>query len=228
MEESIKYEAEIMLNIWPNLKESRVSRILCLGAHSDDIEIGCGGTLLRLLEELDDLEIWWIVFSGQSVRKKEAEHSAELFLKRAKKKKIIIKDYQDGFFQYRGDKIKNYFEKLKKMYNPDMIFSHYENDLHQDHKFISGITYQTFREQVILEYEVLKYDGDIGSPNTYFFLDPRTCKEKVDLLLKCFNSQNKKHWYSGDAFRSVLRIRGIESRAPSGYAEGFYCRKIAI
>jgi LmbE family N-acetylglucosaminyl deacetylase len=200
-------------------------KILCLGSHCDDIEIGCGGTILRLMESLRNSRVYWIVFSSNPQRAQEASKSADLFLKGATERNIVIKDFRDGFFPFVGKEIKEYFEQLKQEFSPDLIFTHYRNDLHQDHRFISELTWNTFRNHFILEYEVIKYDGDLGSPNFFVHLDESTCYRKIEYLLKSFKTQQVKHWFTEDTFLSLLRIRGIESHAPSKYAEAFYCRK---
>jgi LmbE family N-acetylglucosaminyl deacetylase len=203
-------------------------RLLCLGAHGDDIEIGCGGTILRFLGELKCVEIYWVVLGVNGQRKIEAKKSANLFLKDAKKKKVIIKTFRDGFFPYIGAEIKEYFEGLKQVYSPDLIFTHYRNDLHQDHRLISELTWNTFRDHLILEYEILKYDGDLGSPNLFVHLDARICQRKIDYIRNCFKSQLSRSWFTDDAFLSMLRVRGVESNAPEKYSEAFYCRKMVF
>jgi LmbE family N-acetylglucosaminyl deacetylase len=205
-------------------------RILCLGAHCDDIEIGCGGTILRMLREAggEALSIRWVVFSSDPVREKEADGSANEFLKGAGGKEIITKNFRNGFFPYVAVEIKEYFEELKNSFNPDLIFTHYRDDLHQDHRLISDLTWNTYRNHFILEYEIPKYDGDFGSPNYFVRLSEETCREKVGVILKWFGSQSDKHWFSEDTFLSVLRIRGMESSSRNKYAEGFYCRKLVI
>ena len=146
----------------------------------------------------------------------------------AKKKKVIIKKFKESFFPYIGEEVKYFFEKLKQRISPDIIFTHYCNDLHQDHRLISELTWNTYRDHFILEYEIIKYDGDIGVPNLFVHLDESTCQKKIDLIMDCFKSQKNRDWFTSDAFLSVLRIRGIECRAPEKYAEGFYCRKLVF
>jgi LmbE family N-acetylglucosaminyl deacetylase len=201
-------------------------RLLCLGAHADDIEIGCGGTILRLLEEHDDLEVRWVVLSAAGPRATEASNSAERFLARAKRKSIVIRDFEDGFFPYNGAGLKIFFEELKSAYAPDLIFTHCRNDLHQDHKTVCDLTWNTFRDHMILEYEIVKYDGDIGAPNFFVPLTPSVCNKKVSILLECFTSQSRKKWFTEDMFLSIMRLRGIECNAPQNYAEACYCRKL--
>jgi LmbE family N-acetylglucosaminyl deacetylase len=201
-------------------------RVLCLGAHGDDIEIGCGGTLLRLLNEYPRLDMQWIVFGAHDQRIEEAYASAEEFLKPVGKKKIVVKDFKDGFFPYAGAAIKLYFEQLKEQVSPDIIFTHFRHDLHQDHRLLCELTWNTFRNHLILEYEIPKYDGDLGAPNFFVHLDEQICRRKIAHILRHFKSQESREWFTEDTFLSILRLRGVESRSPYKYAEAFYCRKI--
>jgi LmbE family N-acetylglucosaminyl deacetylase len=201
------------------------SKILCLGAHSDDIEIGCGGTILRFLREEQGTEVRWIVFSARGSRAGEARKSARLFLGDAKRKRVSIENFKDGFFPYIGYGIKTYFEKIKKAYSPDIIFTHFRHDLHQDHRLISELTWNTFRDHFILEYEVVKYDGDLGTPNFFVHLGKDIAAKKIEYLNRCFKTQGQRKWFTDDSFFAILRLRGIESNAPETYAEGFHCRK---
>ena len=203
-------------------------KILCLGAHSDDIEIGCGGTILRLMEEIEEVEVKWIVFSANGKRAAESEKSAKLFLINARKKDVVVKNFKESFFPYIGAEIKDFFEEMKNELTPDIIFTHYRHDLHQDHRLISELTWNTFRDHLILEYEIIKYDGDLGTPNIFVHLDENICRKKINIVMDCFKSQDNREWFTPDAFFSILRIRGIESKAPESYAEGFYCRKAVI
>jgi LmbE family N-acetylglucosaminyl deacetylase len=205
-------------------------RILCLGAHADDIEIGCGGTVLRLLQECGEVSVHWVVFScsGNPKREAEARASAEAMLAGAKEKEIIIKDFRDGFFPYTGVEVKEFFEELKGQVRPDVVFTHHREDLHQDHRLVSSLTWNTFRDHLILEYEIAKYDGDLGSPNLFVSLDEDICRRKVENLLENFKSQVNKHWFSKDVFEAMLRLRGLQCNSPSGFAEGFYAKKLVI
>lgn len=205
----------------------RPMKLLCLGAHSDDIEIGCGGTLLRLQQEYANLAVKWVVFGATTQQRlAEAQRSAELFLSAVPDKTIIVKEFRDGFFPYIGGEIKEYFEQVKSDFSPDIIFTHYRDDRHQDHRVISDLTWNTFRQQLILEYEIPKYDGDLGTPNLFVRLDDAICQTKIAYLLDCFATQANKHWFTDDTFRSLLRLRGIE--ATTRYAEAFYCRKATL
>jgi LmbE family N-acetylglucosaminyl deacetylase len=210
------------------LNDDTPKTVLCLGAHSDDIEIGCGGTLLRLLSEYENVVVHWVVFGAQGVRKTEAMESAERFLAKSKKTNILIESFKDGFFPYRGEEIKAFFETLKRAVAPDIIFTHYRHDRHQDHRLISELTWNTFRNHLIFEYEIMKYDGDLGNPNFFVHLDHPTCQQKITQLLSTFKSQANHHWFQEDAFWALLRLRGIECNALDNFAEGFHCRKLAI
>ncbi len=213
-----------MLNLTP---AGPVTKILCLGAHSDDIEIGCGGTILRWLAEYPSAEIYWIVMAASGERRAEAVQSASLFLANARRKEIVVNEFRDGYLPYSGAEIKDFFEDLKRKYLPDVILTHYREDLHQDHRLVSELTWNTFRNHLILEYEIVKYDGDLGAPNLFVHLNESIARKKIQIILECFKSQNDKNWFTEDVFSSVLRLRGVESNAPDKYAEAYYCRKIA-
>ena len=217
-----------MMKLALNHSNGAPFRILCLGAHCDDIEIGCGGTILKLLEEKKNIEVQWVVFSSDARRGKEARRAASRFLKAAKTKTVEAKTFRDTFFPFVGSKIKDHFRQLQKRFSPDLIFTHFRNDLHQDHRLISELTWNAFRDHVILEYEIPKYDGDLASPNVYVQLDERLCKQKVGYILDSFPSQRTKQWFTEDTFLATLRLRGIESNSATKYAEGFYCRKLTI
>jgi LmbE family N-acetylglucosaminyl deacetylase len=202
--------------------------VLCLGAHSDDIEIGCGGTVLKLVSARPQAMFHWVVFSADGEREREARHGASLFLQGACQHEVVVKRFRDGFFPYVGAEIKEYFEELKDQVSPDVIFTHYRGDRHQDHRVISELTWNTFRDHLILEYETPKYDGDLGSPNCYVPLDEAVCRMKTDYLVAAFKSQLGKRWFSADTFRGLMRIRGIEAAASAGYAEAFYAHKLVV
>jgi LmbE family N-acetylglucosaminyl deacetylase len=202
------------------------TRILALGAHADDIEIGCGGTILRLLDENPAMEVDWVVFSASGQRRAEAVESAGLFLAKAQAKQIVIKEFRDGYFPYAGSDIKDFFEELKRKYSPDLILTHCRHDLHQDHRLLSELTWNTFRSHLIMEYEIVKYDGDLGTPNLFVHLNQSIARKKIQIIVDCFKSQRDKNWFTEDAFSSVMRLRGIESNATEKYAEAYYCRKL--
>jgi len=201
-------------------------KALCLGAHSDDIEIGCGGTVLKLLREYKGIEFDWVVFSASGKRRREALASASAFLPEAVRRTTVVKTFRDGYFPYNGGEIKDYFEMLKCQVDPDLIFTHYRSDLHQDHRLISELTWNTFRNHLILEYEIPKYDGDLGTPNVYVHLDEAICQTKIRLLFKFYKSQAMNAWFDRKTFLAIMRLRGIESNAPAKYAESFFGRKM--
>lgn len=207
---------------------SRARRILMLGAHCDDIEIGCGGTILKLCAEHPDLEVTWAVFCSTPQRSLEARASAAAFLEGVKYSRVIIKTHRDGFLPHAGPALKEEFESLKSEVTPDLIFTHYRDDQHQDHREISALTWNTWRNQLILEYEIPKYDGDFGAPNVFSHLPEATADRKISLVLEHFRSQVKKHWLTADLLKAVARIRGMESVAPEHLAEGFYSRKLVF
>jgi len=217
-----------MINIIFNQAEESELKILCLGAHCDDIEIGCGGTVLKLIEQYSNITIYWVVFSSSEQRAQEATASSHAFLKEVSKKKIIIKNFQDGFLYFQGKEVKECFEELKQEVSPDLIFTHYRHDRHQEHRLISDFTWNTFRNHLIMEYEIPKYDADLGIPILFVHLDEALCRRKIQYLMDAFATQNNKQWFTEETFRSMLRIRGIESNSPSNYSEAFHCRKIVF
>ncbi len=217
-----------MLQLLLNTESGRECRVLCLGAHCDDIEIGCGGAILKLAATYPNLHIYWVVFSSTLERKREAHESVASFLADVAKKTVIIHALRDGYLPYLGGEVKDRFEEIKREFSPNVIFTHYRHDLHQDHRCISDLTWNTFRNHLILEYEIPKYDGDLGSPNFFLPLDESICRRKINSILDAFQSQREKHWFSPELFSSMLRLRGMEANASSGYAEGFYCRKAIL
>jgi len=203
-------------------------RILFLGAHSDDIEIGCGGTILRLAEQYPDAEIAWVVFTAAGARADEARRAAELFAGKMISEGPRLLQFKDGFLPYLGAEVKAEFERLKGVLSPDLIFTHYGKDAHQDHRLLSELTWNTFRDHFILEYEIPKYDGDLGQPNVFFSLEREACEKKIEYLMEAFGTQRSKRWFQPELFRGLMRMRGMECNAPSGYAEAFYCRKLVF
>jgi LmbE family N-acetylglucosaminyl deacetylase len=202
-----------------------VKRVLCLGAHSDDIEIGCGGTILRMIEQSKKLEFYWLVLSSNLKRAKEAERSANGFLRGARRKTVVVKSFRDGFLPYIGAPVKEIFEEIKKNFFPDVIFTHFRQDLHQDHRMVCELTWNTFRNHFILEYEVPKYDADLCSPNFFVPLSDGQARKKVKGLMRYFGTQRDKQWFSENLFYSLMRLRSIEIAAPTKHAEAFHCRK---
>jgi LmbE family N-acetylglucosaminyl deacetylase len=201
--------------------------VLCLGAHSDDIEIGCGGTILLLSQQYPNCAFHWVVFSALGVRAAEAESGAALFAGKKIARGPVLKKFQDGFMPFVGAEVKATFEELKPI-APDLIFTHNPSDAHQDHRLIAELTWNTFRDHLILEYEVPKYDGDIGRPSLFVPLESEVCDKKVRYLMQAFQSQHTKRWFRQDTFLALLRLRGMECNAPSGNAEAFYCRKMVL
>jgi len=202
-------------------------KILCLGAHADDIEIGCGGTILQLAGHYPNCVLYWVVFSANEIRAKEAEQSANLFAGSTAFRRPQIKSFKDGFMPYFGDEVKAAFEELKEV-SPDLIFTHHRHDAHQDHRLLSELTWNTFRDHLILEYEIPKYDGDMGQPSVFVPLAAATCQKKVDSIMEAFQSQHDKRWFRPETFYSLMRLRGMECNSPSGYAEAFYGRKLRL
>ena len=203
-------------------------KVLCLGAHCDDIEIGCGATLMTLLEQYDDVDIHWQVFTSTPARKQEAIKGAEVFCNGARNLHIEILEYRDGYLPYEGDAIKLSMEAVKKAVDPDLVFTHYRHDLHQDHRLISELSWNTFRNHLLLEYEIPKWDGDIGTPNLFVPVSEAVAAAKIKALQDVYNSQQSKKWFTDDLFHSMMRIRGMECNAPGNLAEAFYTRKTQL
>jgi len=216
-----------MMHLNFNVESGDSLKVLCLGAHSDDIEIGCGGTILRLADEYPECEFHWVVFNAIGIRETEARRGAQLFAG-SRLKGPQLKTFQDGFMPYVGGDVKAVFENDLKHLSPDIIFTHNGNDAHQDHRLISQLTWNTFRCHFILEYEIPKYDGDLGRPSVFVPLEKQVCEIKVDHLMDAYQSQQTKRWFQPDTFFSLMRLRGMECAASSGYAEAFYCRKLVI
>ncbi len=202
-------------------------RILCLGAHSDDIEIGCGGALLHLLRLYPAASVRWVVFSApDDQRRNEALAGASRFLAGAAAQEVRIERFRESFFPFAGEQIKECIEGLAAAGAADLVFTHYRLDLHQDHRLLGELTWTAFRRSLILEYEIPKWDGDLGAPNCYVRLASDIVEEKIRSLCETFTSQRAKHWFTPDTFRALMRLRGVEANAP--FAEAFYARKLAI
>ena len=202
--------------------------VLCLGCHSDDIEIGCGGTIIQLGEKYKAAVFHWVVFSAVGVREAEAKRGAALFVDSDRLKGPHLKSFPDGFMPFVGGEVKSVFEELKRTISPDLIFTHNGKDAHQDHRLISELTWNTFRDHMILEYEIPKYDGDLGQPNLFVPLQPEVFQKKIRYIMDTFQSQHGKRWFREDTFLSLMRLRGMECNAPSCHAEAFYCRKLVL
>jgi LmbE family N-acetylglucosaminyl deacetylase len=217
-----------MLPFGPRPSGSGGIELLCLGAHSDDIEIGCGGTLYRLLREWPVERVTWVVFSGDAARAAEARRSARRVLGRRVGARIVQAEFRESYFPYTAVAIKEFLHELGRDVSPDLVFTHYRDDRHQDHRLVSELTYNAFRDHLVFEYEIPKLDGDLGNPNVYVSLDATTVRRKMALLTSSFGSQRDKRWFSEEVFRGLMRIRGMEAGSPSGYAEAFYGRKLVI
>jgi LmbE family N-acetylglucosaminyl deacetylase len=204
------------------------TRILCVGAHSDDIEIGCGGTLLRLLSERPSVEVHWVVFSANEAREQEARASASDFLSGAGAASVTVKRFRESYFPSVWSDVKDFFEEIRRQGNPDVVFCHRTNDLHQDHRVIGELAWNTFRNNLILEYEIPKYEGDLGTPNVFVPLTTAQAERKVELLMQHFASQRSRGWFRPSTFHGIMSIRGIECHAPDGRAEAFYARKVVL
>ncbi len=202
--------------------------LLALGAHSDDIEIGCGGTILRLASEGLLSSVRWVVLSATGEREAEARRGAGAFLAGIQRVEVLVAGFRDGFFPYLGEVVKDFFEEHRDSFAPDLILTHRRDDLHQDHRLVGELTWNTYRTHLILEYEVPKYDGDMSSPNIYVELPEETCERKIEIVTATFQTQASRPWFDPDAFRAVMRLRGMESNASSRFAEGFTCRKAVI
>jgi LmbE family N-acetylglucosaminyl deacetylase len=201
-----------------------IERVLAIGGHGDDIEIGCGGTLLALTRS-SKLSITWVVLSAPGDRANEARASAQQFARGAESLDVRIHEFRDGFLPYVGGEVKDVFEGLKDV-EPDLVFTHTRDDLHQDHRLACELTWNTFRDHLILEYEIPKYDGDLGTPNTFVPLEEACVEEKLRLIHEHFGSQHAKHWFDDELFRGLMRVRGMESA--TRYAEAFTCRKLTL
>jgi LmbE family N-acetylglucosaminyl deacetylase len=207
----------------------RLDSVLAIGCHADDIEIGCGGTILTLLEQHPDVHVTWLVLSAGGKRAKEATAGAAGFLANATRPpRVLLEGFRDSFFPYVGGEVKEVFERLKAEVSPQIVFTHTGTDLHQDHRLVSELTWNTFRDHLILEFEIPKYDADLGSPNVFVPLTESVVARKVDMLLDCFPSQREKHWFTEDLFLGLMRLRGMESNSPTRFAEGFRCRKLLL
>jgi LmbE family N-acetylglucosaminyl deacetylase len=216
-----------MLSLTLPFDTSAAFNVLCVGAHSDDIEIGCGGTIRRLARKYPNCVFHWIVFAANGPRADEAQRAARLLVGEKSLRGPVVKSFKDGFMPFVGAEAKATFEELKPL-SPDLIFTHYRKDAHQDHRLLSELTWQTFRNHFILEYEIPKYDGDLGQPNLFVPLDKDDCQQKINCLMDAFESQKGKHWFEPETFFALMRLRGIECCSPSGYAEAFYCHKVVL
>ena len=216
--------AKIMIPLSPGA----LRRVLCLGAHADDIEIGAGGTLLKLARQNMGLEVRWVVFSAPGAREGEARRSADAFLSGVANREVTTLSFRESYFPSEWSSIKDCFEEIKADFEPDVVFTHHRNDRHQDHRVLSDLAWNTFRNHLILEYEIPKYDADLGQPNLFVRLDEEIAQLKATHLCRFFESQVKRHWFSADTFLALMRLRGIECACATDYAEAFHCRKLVL
>jgi LmbE family N-acetylglucosaminyl deacetylase len=203
-------------------------RILCLGAHCDDIEIGCGGAVLRLLADRPGSTVRWVAFASNPTREVEARAGAGAFLEQAADRQVVIHKLRDGYLPFQGAEVKDAFEAAKADFRPDVILTHHRHDRHQDHRMIAELTWNTYRDHLILEYEIPKYEGDLGLPNLYLPLPEPVARRKIELVLRSYPSQAGKRWFRPGTFEAVLRLRGIECNAPEGFAEAFHATKLVV
>ena len=210
-----------------NFADNSAPEIVCIGAHSDDIEIGCGGTLRALLTSHPRAVLHWIVLCSEGQRAGETIDAAAKLLPGGSIKPHVL-NFRDGYLPYHGAEVKDALKGITQPISADLVFTHYSNDAHQDHRLASELTYNLFRNELILEYEIPKYDGDLGSPNIYVALDQQTVESKISVLLSCFATQANKHWFTDDTFRSLMRLRGIEAGRDVQFAEAFYSRKLLL
>ncbi len=217
-----------MLDFSPMLAAKAPLRLLCIGAHSDDLEIGCGGTVMSWLSTGRPVHVTWVVLTAQGEREREARRSAAALLRRAARADIVLGDFVDGMLPSQYEAVKTFFEALKKRCSPDIILTHRLEDRHQDHRLVGELTWNTWRDHAILEYEIMKYEGDLGQPNVFVSLQAAVARRKAAHLVKHFGSQRSKHWFSEANFEALARLRGLECRSPSGLAEAFYARKMRL
>jgi LmbE family N-acetylglucosaminyl deacetylase len=211
------------------LRPDQITKVLCLGAHSDDIEIGLGGTILTWLARGAKLDVTWCVLSGETHRAAEARSSAGAFLESAFRSNVNLASFRDSYFPNESSAVKEWLESLRsQIEKPDIVFCHRSDDAHQDHRVVSQLTWNLFRDHLILEYEIPKWDGDLGQPNAYVALDATALERKLDLLQAHFSTQAGKDWFDRETFRGLARIRGMECRSPSLYAEAFHIRKLLL
>jgi len=204
----------------------RPLQVLCVGAHCDDIEIGCGGTIIELQKRYPHCLLHWLVLTSNETRRREALKSSRAFVHPSCRGETRICDLPDGLLPAHFAEVKTVFEQAKRTVEPDLILTHHAADLHQDHRLLSQVTWQTFRNHMIWEYEIPKYDGDLANPNLYVPLPTAVAQRKIALILQRFASQTSKSWFQAENLHSLMRIRGMEVRSVSGLAEAFHCRKL--
>ncbi len=215
-----------MLDLKPNFPPD--ATVLCLGAHCDDIEIGCGGALMELQQRHPALRFVWVVFSGDELREAETRSAAARLLGPSPGCTVEILRFRSSYFPYHGAEIKDAFESIKSRVVPDLIFTHYLKDRHQDHRVVAEFTWNTFRNHTILEYEIAKFEGDLAHPNVFVPLSTSNMERKVSTLMECFPSQRSRSWFDAELFRGHMRLRGVECNSPSRYSEAFHARKLTL
>jgi LmbE family N-acetylglucosaminyl deacetylase len=221
-------DASHMIRLFPSLEGDRPLRLMCIGAHSDDLEIGCGGTLLSLLGGPTPVEVTWVVLSAEGGRAAEARRSAGALLRRAASVEVVLGGFRDGYFPTQQEQVKGLFESLKSLGPVDLVFTHRLEDRHQDHRLAAELSWNTWRDQLILEYEIPKYEGDLGQPNLFVPLAASAMRRKAAHLIRHFGSQRSKDWFTAENFAALARLRGLECRSPSGFAEAFHARKAVL
>ncbi|MGC2518244.1 MAG: PIG-L deacetylase family protein [Burkholderiales bacterium] len=217
-----------MLRLIPEIRRGQPLRLLCIGAHSDDLEIGCGATVLSWLASMPAVEVTWVVLGAEGIRAAEARRSARALLVRAAARKVIITDFRDCYMQSQYTYVKYHFENLKREVDPDVVLTHRLEDRHQDHRLAAELTWNTWRNHLVLEYEIPKYEGDLATPNAYVPISTSVARRKISHLNRCFSSQRSKDWFAADTFLGLMRLRGLESRSQSGFAEAFHARKLVF
>jgi LmbE family N-acetylglucosaminyl deacetylase len=217
-----------MLQLIPDLAGAGPLRLMCIGAHSDDLEIGCGGTVLTLLAGKRPVSVDWVVLSAAGARKREAGSSARALLRGAAESHVATGDFRDSFFVAEYARLKEHFEGLKSRPAPHIVFTHRLEDRHQDHRLVAELTWNSFRDHLVVEYEIAKYEGDLGAPNAFVPLSRRIAGRKASHLVRHFGSQRSKPWFSAENFLALARVRGLECRARDGFAEAFHVRKMVL
>lgn len=217
-----------MMPLLFDLARNHPFRLLCLGAHCDDIEIGCGATVLRLVEAVPDIQVRWTVFTGSAQRQEEARASAEAFLAGAREKRVDLLGFRESFLPQQWGAAKEEFERIKAEFQPTVVLTHLKDDHHQDHRLVAELTWNTFRDHLILEYEIPKYEGDLGNPALFIPVTRAQAERKVAHVMRFFETQHRRAWFDENTFFGLMRIRGVHCNSPSGYAEAFHARKIVV
>jgi LmbE family N-acetylglucosaminyl deacetylase len=217
-----------MLTLAPVRADDGPLRLLCLGAHSDDLEIGCAGTVMTWLESSRPIHVTWVVLTGGPERSREARRSAKALLRRAAAVDLVCGEFRDGFLPAQYEQVKAFLEAVKVRAAPDIVFTHRLEDRHQDHRLVGELTWNTWRDHLVIEYEIAKYEGDLGQPNLFLPMSAAIARRKSAHLERHFGSQRSKDWFSQESFMALAKLRGIECRSPSGYAEAFHARKLTL